>query len=162
MIKIVLTVVAVVLLGVGAYYAISSNKNNSVPEQGMDQTQTTEPESDNSQTAQEVQSEPSNGAFISYDEYIANKAIYDDKAAVYFFAAKWCPTCQALTSDINANLSEIPGDVVIVNVDYDSNIDLRRLYGVTIQHTLVKVNADREPLDKWTGGNTLDTILGRI
>ncbi len=39
----------------------------------------------------------------------------------------------------------------MVKVDFDSETDLRKTYGITQQHTFVQVDPDGEELAKWTG-----------
>jgi len=112
--------------------------------------------------AQEEKPLPATDGSSRYVLY--SKAAFDaaaDKTRVYFFHAGWCPTCRALDAEINANLDEIPGDVIIFKTDYDSNGALKSRYGVTYQHTLVVVDAQGEVLRKWTGGD-LANVLAQI
>ena len=81
---------------------------------------------------------------------------------VLFFHAPWCPTCRALDADINAHLGDIPGDLTIVKVDYDSNQSLKQAYGVTSQHTLVQVDPAGNKIKLWSGGNTLTSVTAQI
>jgi thiol-disulfide isomerase/thioredoxin len=99
--------------------------------------------------------------YITLAEYNENKDAYSSSKKVLFFAASWCPTCQALTSDIEKNITSIPADTVIIRADYDKETDLKKTYGVTIQHTLVQIDNDGNPLTKWSGGNTLDTVIAK-
>ena len=55
-----------------------------------------------------------------------------------FFHAPWCPQCRALDESINKG--PIPDNVTIFKVDYDSNQELRKKYGVTLQTTIVKID----------------------
>lgn len=99
----------------------------------------------------------------SYGVYDASKlAMANDGKVVLFFKASWCPTCRALDADIKANLASIPGGVTILEVDYDKSSDLKQKYGVTMQHTLVQVDAQGNLLNKWSGGNTLATVVQKI
>ena len=62
------------------------------------------------------------------------KALAAQGPTVLFFAADWCPTCEAALRDINANGGKL-GDVTVVVVDYDTPAELKKRYGVTYQHT---------------------------
>ena len=42
-----------------------------------------------------------------------------DKKRVYFFHAKWCPTCKAVNIVFSEKSNEIPEDVVVFKTDYD-------------------------------------------
>lgn len=102
------------------------------------------------------------GSYVTYEEYSSNPGLYNDGKIVYFFNAKWCPTCKVLEQDINSSLSDIPMGVSVVSVDYDNYTDLKKQYGITYQHTLVLVDQDGNQLKKWSGGNTLESVLQQI
>lgn len=85
-----------------------------------------------------------------------------DGTNVIFFAASWCPTCNALDDDISENLSDIPGGVTILKADFDKETSLKADYEVRTQHTLVQVDQDGNMIKKWVGGNTLGSILAQI
>lgn len=99
--------------------------------------------------------------YITFAEYSANKDAYKDSKKVLFFAASWCPTCQALTKDIETRTSTIPSDTVVIRADYDKETSLKQKYGVTYQHTLVQIDNDGKQLTKWSGGNTIETISAK-
>lgn len=99
----------------------------------------------------------------SYESYAPEKLVKaNDGTVVLFFRASWCPTCQALDSSIQKNADEIPADVTILDVDYDSESELKKKYGVTYQHTLVQVDAEGNLIKKWSGGNDLESITDQI
>lgn len=99
----------------------------------------------------------------SYEMYDASKlAMAKDGKVVLFFKASWCPTCRALDGDIKASLGDIPAGVTILEVDYDKSGDLKQKYGVTTQHTLVQVDSQGTLLNKWSGGNTLESVVEKI
>lgn len=75
-----------------------------------------------------------------------------DQQRVLFFAASWCPNCQAANADINAKLSQIPANLVIFKTDYDKEVALKKKYGITYQHTFVLVDAEGKAVKKWAGG----------
>jgi thiol-disulfide isomerase/thioredoxin len=86
----------------------------------------------------------SKGAYVTYnaDNFTATAG-----TRILFFHASWCPQCRQLDSDINK--STLPAGVTIFKVDYDSNQDLRKKYGVTVQTTLVKVDSNGNLLEKF-------------
>lgn len=99
----------------------------------------------------------------TYEAYSSEKLkMNSDKKQILFFHASWCPTCRILETYITSNLTEIPKDVVIYKVDYDSNTELKRKYGITYQHTLVYVDSNGELIDKWAGSNNINEILENI
>ena len=81
---------------------------------------------------------------------------------ILFFKASWCPTCKSVDSDINANLSKIPSGTNILKIDYDSGIELKKKYGVTVQHTFVVVDNNGNKISSNIGAPSLDKILDLV
>ena len=81
---------------------------------------------------------------------------------VLFFKAPWCPTCRALDKNINEHIEDIPSDVSILKVDYDTSTDLKMKYKITYQHTFVQVDQNGELVKKWQGSPTLSDLLSEI
>ncbi len=100
--------------------------------------------------------------YVTYDEYNADKAAFDQGDVVLFFHASWCPTCQRAEKNLEADPASIPNDLTIVKVDYDSSSDMKQQYGVTVQHTFVQVDESGTQLTKWTGSNTADEISNKL
>ncbi len=99
----------------------------------------------------------------SYEVYSPEKVQENsDKNVVLFFKADWCPSCRALDGDIKNNLKEIPEDLVILELNYDKETELKKKYGVTTQHTLVLVDSEGNMIDKWSGGNRLVSVVEKI
>jgi thioredoxin 1 len=98
-----------------------------------------------------------------YTEYSPEKLVmHEGKDIVLFFKADWCPSCRGLDKDIKENMSQIPENIVILDVDYDQYTDLRQKYGVTTQHSLVQVSSNGDLIMKWSGGSKLETIIDKI
>lgn len=98
-----------------------------------------------------------------YVPYEASKiAFAKDGKVVLFFRASWCPSCRALDADIKTNLSQIPQNVLIMDVDYDKYTDLKKQYGVTYQHTLVQVDATGKTVAKWSGSTGLSELVKQV
>lgn len=103
------------------------------------------------------------GMVGSYVPYSAEKvAMADTGDVVLFFHASWCPTCSALNKDIEMSLKDIPSGVTILKTDYDKEMELKKKYGVTYQHTLVQVDAKGNMIKKWSGGLKLENLLSEI
>ncbi len=100
------------------------------------------------------------GQYVSYD---ASKITFAQNGkVVLFFRASWCPSCRALDADIKTNVSQIPSNVLILDVDYDKYTDLKKQYGVTYQHTLVQVDAAGNMLAKWSGSTGLSDLVKQV
>jgi len=81
---------------------------------------------------------------------------------VLAFTADWCPSCRALEADLERNAAEIPSNLTILDLDFDNDVDFKKQYGVTTQHTLVQVDNEGNLIQSWRGGNTLDSIISRV
>ncbi|NNM66938.1 MAG: thioredoxin family protein [Spirochaetales bacterium] len=78
---------------------------------------------------------------------------------IYFFAATWCPHCQATYKDIQANYKMIPSNVHLIFVDYDKANALKEKYGITMQHTFVLIDPTGAKKKIWVGTETVASIL---
>ncbi|MGL5828035.1 MAG: thioredoxin family protein, partial [Angustibacter sp.] len=94
-------------------------------------------------------------------DYAANPAQYAETNVVYFFHAPWCPTCKATEEDAQAKKANLPAGLTLVKVDYDSATDLKRKYGITAQHTFVKVDKTGGELKKWAGTISVADIAAK-
>lgn len=92
------------------------------------------------------------GEFVTYEQYMehSDAAMHHDGRTVLFFDASWCPDCQKLKNALSSEHDVIPADVTVVDVDYDSHSDLRKQYGVTMQHTFVEVDAQGNKVSSWS------------
>ncbi len=79
---------------------------------------------------------------------------------VLFFQASWCPTCQAAMRELQA-AGERLGNVLVLVVDYDRAGELKKRYGVSYQHTWVRIDAAGRKTAIWSGGG-LDELLRRM
>ena len=110
-------------------------------------------EESSAMTKTEVMVKP--GQYTTYSQDLVANATGN---TVLFFNATWCPTCQATVKNINASLDKIPSNLNILSTDYDTNSDLKTKYGVTMQHTFVKVDKSGNLIKKASGLSTLEDI----
>ena len=82
-----------------------------------------------------------------------------DLTVVYFFAATWCPDCQATYQDLKANFAMLPMNFKVVFVNYDKSVELKKKYGITAQHTFLTVGPNGEKKKVWNGGNTVAELI---
>jgi thiol-disulfide isomerase/thioredoxin len=100
------------------------------------------------------------GSYVTYADYKKDCAKYSNAKIVYFFHATWCPTCQGIEKEINADMARIPAGVTIVKTDYDTEKDLKAKYGVTVQTTFVQIDRDGNKIAKYTAANLADAVAG--
>lgn len=107
----------------------------------------------------ELRAAMSTGHKVLYTDLAAAETLAAKVPTVLFFAADWCPYCQADFKDINANGSRL-GDITVVVVDYDKERQLERMYAVTAQDTFVQIDPSGAKLAAWNSGG-VDGILAR-
>ncbi len=59
-----------------------------------------------------------------------------------FAGASWCPGCKRLAEQITSNQQILPKNTAILIADFDTELELRRTYGVTVKHTGIFFEAD--------------------
>ena len=88
-------------------------------------------------------------------EQLSWNIIDSDKVTVLYFYAPRCPSCRAWHLTILSEVSTIPYNLQILNIDYDTNQALRKKYGVTSQHTFILIDNNSNLVDK---AGWLDTV----
>ena len=99
------------------------------------------------------------GMYTAYSASAVTASLAAGKSVSLFFHATWCPGCRALDTVISGDLASIPAGSVIYKVDYDTNEALRQQYGVTSQHTVVKLNSDGTGMKKVMGPTSVMGIM---
>jgi thiol-disulfide isomerase/thioredoxin len=156
----------VVVLG-GGYFALSGGDKDAMMENKADEMVKVE----NTEVMAKTENEMMKDKEVMTDQkdVMAKVGVYEAYApekiaraetgdVVLFFHASWCPSCRGLNTDIENNLKSIPEGVSILKVDYDKEVDLKKKYGVTYQHTLVQVDKDGNLIKKWSGSGIVSEI----
>lgn len=101
-------------------------------------------------------SSASKGLYTTYSPAEFKKEI--SKKRIFFFHAKWCPTCKAADEEFANMSSSIPQNVVLFKTDYDTEKQLKQKYAITYQHTFVLVDDQGYEIKKWNGGGIEELI----
>ena len=99
------------------------------------------------------------GSFVDYGSVDISSLQGD---IVLSFSAFWCPSCRAFKKDIKASLPDIPSNLTVIDVNYDTERTLKKQYAVTTQHTFVQIDNQGNLIKKWRGGNTLESVVAEI
>lgn len=145
-----IAIATVMVLGLG-YLFIKSDSRSSSDTSADTSTISSQIEAPQATQAERVNQTTTNG---SYKEYGADMVASTQGQRLLFFHAPWCPQCKKLDESIKAGA--IPNDVTIFKVDYDSNQKLRQQYGVTIQTTVVLLDANGNVAKKYVAYNQPD------
>jgi len=97
------------------------------------------------------------GAYLTEAEYEADPAARAGTVVVYFFHAPWCPDCRATEESLTRD--GVPAGLTVVKVDFDTATALRQKYGVTVQHTFVRVDGSGAKVGAFTGAFSGAEIL---
>jgi len=100
------------------------------------------------------------GSYVTLADYNANPTKYADSKKVYFFHASWCPICQGIDKEINADMSKIPAGITLIKTDFDNSTDLRQKYGATTQYTFVQVDSNNNETAQWSATSLQKAIDG--
>lgn len=91
------------------------------------------------ETTTETQTEtPEYSAYSQekYDELLGKKPF------ALFFHAPWCPTCRGMEKAITEELTTFPKGTKILKADFDTEKALKEKYGITVQSTVVIIDAE--------------------
>ncbi|MCA9333116.1 thioredoxin family protein [Candidatus Saccharibacteria bacterium] len=149
--RLIIIVASVLSISLGIIFIVSRSSKNDV---ATNNNSTTIPHDDVIET--EAESKENSANYIDYSE----QAVADTKGEkILFFHAEWCPKCRALDKDIKEQ--GLPENVTVFKVDYDSNQELRKKHGVTIQTTVVKIDDNGDTLIKLVvyDNPTIDNVL---
>lgn len=100
------------------------------------------------------------GSFITLADYEANPGQYQDSKKVHFFHASWCPVCNGIEKEINADMSKIPQGVTIIKTDFDKETDLKKKFGVTTQATFVQIDESGNEIAQWSADSLDKAVKG--
>ncbi len=111
--------------------------------------------------------ESSEGAMMEKEETMMKAGAYKDSTAsnlsdavlsdgttkvLYFFAA-WCPTCKKANQTLTSWYANGEGMLTVYKINFDEEKVLRQKYGVTYQHTFVKIDGKGTMIEKKQGPN---------
>ncbi|HMQ01825.1 MAG TPA: thioredoxin family protein [Candidatus Doudnabacteria bacterium] len=164
-------IIIVAILLVGGFLMYNNRPNSEV---ATDQTVTQPTETENmmeggammgpaenevmSESPGSQQAVQKSGSYQNYSSATLQSEHAAGNKVVLFFHAPWCPFCREADSAFSSNEDKIPSGVTVLKIDYDSNSELRKKYGITTQHSFVQINPDSELVTKWIGGD-IDNLI---
>ena len=160
-------VIAAIAVVVGAAIAYVVTRDGDMPyEQNTQQEQTSDTGEQTQQTNNTPDSKKQTAAESNqpgkYTDYSAQTVANTSGRKWIFFHAPWCPQCRALEADIQQQ--GVPNGLTIFKADYDSSVELKQKYGVTLQTTIVEINDQGEETDQFVAYDdpTLEAVLDAL
>lgn len=80
--------------------------------------------------------------FQPYTNSQLQNALNNGVTVVLYFSADRCPSCQLLTTSLEADQFAFPEDLLVLTIDFDDQTDLVTQYWVARQHTLISLNSE--------------------
>lgn len=96
--------------------------------------------------------------YFTFSQAKLVESLVDSKTVVLYFHAPWCTTCTSFEQELKGQQSQLPPEVVVLKIDFDTSSDLKKQYNVIYQHTLVLLDKEGKTKEIWIGGN-LDALL---
>lgn len=88
------------------------------------------------------------GTYAAFEKGV----LADGQTKVLFFHAEWCPICRAQETELLTWYeTKAQQFLTTYKLDYDAEKDLKATYGVTYQHTFVKVDGQGKLIEKIQG-----------
>lgn len=98
--------------------------------------------------------------YVNYSKESLARSQAHGRVVLYFYAP-WCSTCSILDDELKKQGSQLPPDVTILKVNYDTERELKKKYNVVMQHTLVQIDKDGNKVTRWIGGG-IETIKEHV
>ncbi len=93
------------------------------------------------------------GAYQNFTEELFQSELASGKKVVIFFYAPWCPECRLADEAFKSKTNLIPTNVSLLKLDFGSNKEIEKRYGVFSRHTFVQVDSSGEQVTKWISGD---------
>lgn len=98
------------------------------------------------------------GQYLEYSQARLKHA--NEEFIVLFFHANWCPTCKAFEEKVLSE--EIPENIKILKVDFDTNSELRKKYNILTQTSFILVDNDGNLKKRWVWGQDINDLIEKL
>lgn len=103
------------------------------------------------------------GEYTTFSVQKVQDTLLADKDLVIYFAASRDPTDNELDKDIQENIARIPENTVIMKVDYDTEVKMKKTFHITEQNTIIFLDKEgKEKTRRAIGITTLSQIVDVI
>lgn len=96
--------------------------------------------------------------YMVYDETKVEKALAAGQKVYLYFHADRCPSCRILDKALSAE-TNFPKNLVVFKINFDTATTLTTKYGITQQHTVIKINKNKDETHRNTTATNLNDIM---
>lgn len=90
--------------------------------------------------------------YIDYSAEALSTVQEEERRALVFYHAQWCPTCRSADKELIRDIDKLPEGLTVLKANYDTERALRSEHGVVRQHTFVLLAEDGSVETRWVGG----------
>ena len=87
------------------------------------------------------------------------RLIKESKPFAVFFHAAWCGECRKLEKNITENWASLPEEAILLQVDFDTETELKKKYDITFQTTFVFINSNGEKAGKTLANPSMESLV---
>lgn len=95
--------------------------------------------------------------YLAYSEDLYNSLLGKEPFAL-FFHASWCEVCRRVESDITKDLANFPAGTKILKANFDTETELKKTYGITVQSNIVIIDKNGNPTVTLPGPSNAELI----
>lgn len=102
--------------------------------------------------------------YFTYSDEKLQELLNNGKQVVLYFHAPWCTSCSSFDDELKKIENALPEKTAVLQINYDTNRQLRQQYQVVYQHTLVLLDNQGNIKESWIGGDlkALQSYLQKI
>lgn len=89
--------------------------------------------------------------YIEYSDDEFNRARAEGRPIALYFWAAWCPICRAEEPKIREQIDGLDIPVTGFRVNFDTETELKKRYGIPYQHTLVILDTEGNETSRFLG-----------
>ena len=96
--------------------------------------------------------------YVQYSQSAYDQAQKDERPLFLFFYADWCTTCRAQNPGVVKMFEETDSNVQGFRVNYDTEDELKKEFGIFIQHTMILLDGKGVEVERWIGTTPESTM----
>lgn len=108
-------------------------------------------------SSEETSATTTDPQYLAYSEDLYNSLLGKEPFAL-FFHASWCEVCRRVEGNIQADLASFPAGTKILKANFDTETELKKTYGITVQSNIVIIDKNGNPTVTLPGPSNAELI----